>query len=121
MSQRLLITGASGFIGRHVATEALRRGYRVTGLDCRGTEAGGFEYIQADMRGRAHIARVVRDQDGVIHLAAVTSNVEFIKSPADGYDVNVNGFLNVIEAAAQSGCHRFVYASSAAVYLDGFS
>jgi nucleoside-diphosphate-sugar epimerase len=121
MSQRLLITGAAGFIGSYVAKEAVRRGYRVTGLDCRAPETGGFDSIQADIRDRQYIARILKDQDGVIHLAAVTSNVEFIKNPADCYDVNTNGFLNVIEAAAQSGCRRFVYASSAAVYLDGFS
>ena len=67
------------------------------------------------------MARVVKDQDCVIHLAAVTSNVEFVKNPVDCYDINANGFLNAIEAAAQSGCQRFLYASSAAVYLEGFS
>jgi len=121
MSRRLLITGASGFIGSHVASEARRRGYRVTGLDRRGSATADFESIRADIRDREHMARVVKDQDYVVHLAAVTSNVEFIKNPADCYDVNANGFLNVIEAAARSGCQRFVYASSAAVYLDGFS
>jgi nucleoside-diphosphate-sugar epimerase len=121
MSKRLLITGASGFIGGYVAKEALRRGYRVTGLDRRGSGTGGVEAIRADIRDREHMMRVVKDQDCVIHLAAVTSNVEFIKNPAECYDVNANGFLNIIEAAAQSGCERFVYASSAAVYLDGFS
>jgi UDP-glucose 4-epimerase len=121
MSKRVLITGASGFIGSYVAKEALRRGYRVTGLDSRGSVTADFEFIQADIRDRARMAWVVKDQDCVIHLAAVTSNVEFIKNPVNCYDVNANGFLNVIEAAAQSGGQRFVYASSAAVYLDGFS
>ncbi len=121
MTKRLLITGAAGFIGRYVAKEAVRRGYRVTGIDCRGVETGPIESIQADIRDRERMARIVKDQDCVIHLAAVTSNVEFIKNPLDCYDVNTNGFLNVIDAAARSGCHRFVYASSAAVYVDGFS
>src|SRR5262245_51670623 len=121
MNKRLLITGASGFIGSCVAGEALRRGYRVTGLDRRGTASGAFESIRADIRDREHMASVIKGQDCVIHLAAITSNVEFVKNPADCYDVNTNGFLNVLEAAAQSGCQRFVYASSAAVYLEGFS
>ena len=123
MNTRLLITGAAGFIGRYVAREALRRGYRVTGIDRRRSPTPGvdFEFIEADIRDRDRIAEVMKTQDSVVHLAAVTSNLEFIKNPGDCYAVNANGFLNVIDAAAKSGCQGFVYASSAAVYRDGFS
>jgi UDP-glucose 4-epimerase len=121
MSGRLLITGGSGFIGRHVAEEAIRRGYRVTGLDRNDPHTDGIDVVKADIRDKDRVRQVVKDQDYVIHLAAITSNVEFIKSPADCYDINANGFLNVLDCAASSGCRRFVYASSAAVYLDTFS
>jgi UDP-glucose 4-epimerase len=119
--RRVLITGASGFIGQYVAEEALRRGYRVTGIDKKRSRTRGIEFIEANILDRAHMLRIVKDQDCVVHLAAVTSNVEFTRNPTDCYDVNANGFLNIIAAAARGACQQFVYASSAAVYLDTFS
>jgi nucleoside-diphosphate-sugar epimerase len=121
MKPRMLVTGAAGFIGRHVVEEALRRGYRVRGTDRRATVTKGIEFVKADIRDEAQMTRLTQDQDCVVHLAAITSNVEFLKNPQECYDINVNGFLKVIDAAARSGCKRFVYASSAAVYLDSFS
>jgi UDP-glucose 4-epimerase len=120
--ERILITGVSGFVGRYVAHEALRRGYQVTGIDKVGSPATPeITFVEADIRDRDRMAAVVRGQDCVVHLAAITSNVEFTKSPLECYDINSGGFLNVIAAAAHAGCPRFVYASSAAVYLDNFS
>jgi nucleoside-diphosphate-sugar epimerase len=121
MSGSLLITGASGFIGRHVAQEALTRGYRVTGVDRAERRQDDIEFVRADIRDRDRMLEVMTGKERVVHLAAVTSNVEFMRKPADCYDVNVNGFLNVLDAAARAGCERLAYASSAAVYLDGFS
>src|SRR5437867_3188457 len=121
MTKDLCITGVSGFIGTSVAEEALRRGYRVTGIDRRHSHLDGIEFLEADVRDKASLIGAMKTKDYVIHLAAVTSNAEFLKDPLDCYDVNVNGFLNVIGIAAKSGCQRFVYASSAAVYLDIFS
>jgi nucleoside-diphosphate-sugar epimerase len=121
MNETLLITGAAGFIGRYVADEAVRRGYRVTGLDRNPSRTDGIDWITADIRDTGRALDAMKDKECVIHLAAITSNVEFTRRPADCYDINVNGFLNIIDAAARSGCKRFVYASSAAVYVDGFS
>src|SRR3989442_10768199 len=120
MSMRMLITGAAGFIGRYVAEEALRRGYRVTGTDRRASSPGGVDFVEADIRDKARMTQIMKDQDCVVHLAAVTSNVEFIKNPVECYEINASGFLNVIDAAARSGCRRFVYPSSAAGHLGRF-
>src|SRR3989442_2398152 len=121
MKPRMLVTGAAGFIGRHVVEEALSRGYRVMGTDRRAAVTKGSEFVEADIRDEVQMMQLTQDQDCVVHLAAITSNVEFLKNPQECYDINSNGFLKVIDAAARSGCKRFVYASSAAVYLDGFS
>jgi nucleoside-diphosphate-sugar epimerase len=121
MNKSLLVTGAAGFIGRHIAQEALRRGYRVTGVDRVQSHVEGMEFIKADIRDKDRMMQCVRGQDRVIHLAAITSNVEFIRNFRDCYDTNATGFLNVLDAAARNGCRRLVYASSAAVYIDGFS
>src|SRR2546429_4357466 len=121
MNKDLLITGVSGFIGRHVAEEAIRRGYNVAGIDRNHSEIGGIDFTKADIRDRDRLLQIMRGKEYLIHLAAITSNVEFMKNPVDCYDINASGFLNVIDAAAKGGCKRFVYASSAAVYLDSFS
>ncbi len=121
MTRNICITGVSGFIGMYVAEEALNRGYRVTGVDKRDSSTRGIEFIRADILDKDRMARAMKDQHYVVHLAAVTSNVEFVENFPNCYDVNANGFLNVIDAAAKGGCQRLVYASSAAVYLDDFS
>src|SRR5208283_1164509 len=59
--------------------------------------------------------------DYVIHLAAVTANLQFDADLKGCFDVNVNGFMNVIDAARINGVKKFVYASSSAVYTDKFS
>jgi UDP-glucose 4-epimerase len=121
MSPNLCITGVSGFIGGRVAEEAGRRGYNVTGVDRVESQAEGIEFVRADVRDKERMRQILKRQEFVIHLAAVTSNVEFVKDPGWGYDTNVVGFLNVMEAAARGDCKRLVFASSAAVYLDTFA
>ncbi len=121
MSKNMLVTGVSGFIGRHVAAEALGAGYRVRGVDRQRGHPAAVEFVEADIRDRARMGQVMKDIDCVVHLAAITSNVEFVKDSGECYDINVNGFLTVLDAAARAGCARLVYASSAAVYADGFS
>src|SRR5438445_13432567 len=102
MNTRILVTGAGGFIGRYVVEEALRRGYRVTGTDRRPSSVHGIEIVQADIRDKTRMAQILRNHDCVIHLAAITSNVEFLKNPVECYEVNAHGFLNVIEAAVRN-------------------
>jgi len=123
MSKSLFMSGVSGFIGRYVAEEALKRGYQVTGMDRNEPHVVGaeIEFIQADVRDRDAITQIMKGKEYVIHLAAVTSNLEFEKNPTDCNDTNVGGFVNVVDAAAKSGCKKVIYASSAAVYRDVFA
>lgn len=121
MKGNLLITGAAGFIGRNIASEAVALGYKVTGLDAAGDKLEGAEFFRGDIRDKELVAKLAKGKDYVIHLAAITSNIEFEKDPSRCYDINVNGFLNVIDAAARSKCKKFVYASSASVYSESFS
>lgn len=120
---RILITGCSGFIGRAVVREALRQGYRVNGLDLKDCSVKGIRFVKGDINDYGTVKRAIKRADRVIHLAAVTSNLEFYKDMRSSYNTNVGGFLNVINAAAISKCKSFIYASSAAVYLkeSGFS
>lgn len=118
---KLFITGISGLIGRTVAERAVKLGYDVTGVDRTGNQIAGIKVVKADIRDTKRMLELTKKADYVIHVAAITSNLEFSKDMALCYDVNVNGFNSVIDAAAKNNCKRVVYASSSAVYNDKFS
>ena len=121
MGKKLFITGISGFIGTHITEEGLKRGYEVSGLDVKPGRIKDVDVIQADITDRQAVEDAIKDVDYVVQLAAKTASVEFARHMRQSYDVNVGGFLNVIDASLKAGCKRFVYASSSAVYTDTFS
>ena len=112
----LLVTGSSGFIGSHVTKEALKRGYSVKGLDLKENDNAAIEFVKGDIRDKSAVSKAIEGVDFVIHLAAVTSVVEFEKDPVGCFDTNVNGFLNILSSAHKNGVKKVLYASSAAVY-----
>ena len=117
MSKRtILVTGSSGFIGSHVVEEALKNGYLVKGLDLKENDNAAIEFVKGDIRDKSAVSKAMEEVDFVIHLAAVTSVVEFEKNPVECFDINVNGFMNVLWAAHEHKVKKVLYASSAAVY-----
>lgn len=125
---RVLVTGGAGFIGSWTAEELVRGGHKVIVLDnmSSGSEAnlsrvaGEVIVVRGDVRERHLIESVVKDHspDALIHLAAVVSVDEVAEDPVKGFENNVLGTLNVLEAARELGVGKVVYASSAAVYGD---
>ena len=112
----LLITGGAGFIGRNVVRKALDSGYEVRVLDINSCKIEGVEQFRGDIRDREIVAKAVSGTDYIIHLAAITSVIEFEKNPVDCFDININGFLNVLNSARENMTNKVIYASSAAVY-----
>ena len=112
----ILVTGSSGFIGSHVAAEALKEGYRVKGLDLKENDNTAIGFVKGDIRDKSAVSKAMEGVDFIIHLAAVTSVVEFEKNPVECFDINVNGFMNVLWAAHEHKVKKVLYASSAAVY-----
>lgn len=120
-SKRLLVTGSSGFIGSNIVLQALSEGYEVVGLDIKDNRIKDIDFIKGDIREKAVVEKAVKGVDYVMHLAAVTSNLEFESDLRGCYETNVAGFLNLIDAAHRNGCKKFAYASSAVIYKDRFS
>lgn len=119
--KNLLITGCSGFIGSHIAKKAVEDGYHVIGIDIKPFNIDGVESRICDITDRNAIERALdRDIDAIIHLAAITVGVEFEKDMQRCYNINVSGFVNILDAALRKGCKNVLYASSAYVYFDRF-
>jgi len=129
-----LVTGAAGFIGSNLVEALLRHGQLVVGLDNFATghqrnldEIGRlvpdqygdrFRLITADIRDRAASEAAVEGVDFVLHQAALGSVPRSLADPLTSHDVNVTGFLNMLDAARRANVSRFVYAASSSTYGD---
>jgi UDP-glucose 4-epimerase len=120
---KLLVTGCSGFIGGNIARHAVNEGYEVVGLDRKECHIEGVKTFVGDIRNPELVNEATKGVQKIIHLAAITSNVEFEKDPNKCYAINVDGFINILDAARLNGVKKVIYASSAAVYTGdtGFS
>lgn len=127
-----LVTGAAGFIGSHLVDRLLRDGWEVTGVDNfdefyaaalkRGNVAEHlghprYSLVEADIRDPdAMLARLTREYDVIVHLAAKAGVRPSIAAPILYQDVNVRGTQNLLELARTRGITQFVFASSSSVY-----
>lgn len=118
---RVLITGGTGFIGRHIAKHLLAAGHAVAlhGRDFR--EAGallalGAEPVACDLRDAGAVDAACRGRDAVIHAAALSAPWG---PTADFEAVNVGGTAAVLAGCARHGVGRLVYISSPAVVFTG--
>ncbi|QAU45990.1 SDR family NAD(P)-dependent oxidoreductase [Bradyrhizobium guangzhouense] len=131
--QAILVTGAAGFIGFHVARQLRAEGRPVVGLDNLNTYydpalkqarlallqgQSGFSFVQADLADREAIAALFAQHRfaKVVHLAAQAGVRYSIDQPHSYVDSNLQGFLNVLEGCRNNGCRHLVYASSSSVY-----
>jgi len=121
---RVLVTGGAGFIGSHLAHALVERGDQVRVLDnfstgSRENLAGieeDIELIEGDLLEPLHLEKALKNVEFVFHEAAFISVPESIENPRICFQVNVQGTIDLLEAARQAGCKRVVLASSAAVY-----
>jgi UDP-glucuronate 4-epimerase len=130
---RILVTGAAGFIGFHLAERLLQRGDTVVGLDnmnpyydvslkearlARLRTHGGFEFAHTDLTDRKAMAEVFSRErfDAVANLAAQAGVRHSIENPHAYIDANVTGFMNVLEGARHGKTGHLVYASTSSIY-----
>ena len=132
-NQSILVTGAAGFIGFHVARQLLAEGRSVVGLDNLSSyydpalkqarlsllaNERRFSFVRADLADRETMAALFARHrfSEVVHLAAQAGVRYSIEHPQSYADSNLQGFLNVLEGCRTSGCRHLVYASSSSVY-----
>jgi UDP-glucose 4-epimerase len=122
--KRCLVTGGAGFIGSHLVERLLQEGYAVCVLDNFSSGkrenlnacSDNIELIQADIRDLEALIEACTGVDAVFHQAAIASVYHSIMDPHETHQVNVNGTVNVLEAAHRTGVKQVILASSAAVY-----
>jgi UDP-glucose 4-epimerase len=123
---RYLVTGGAGFIGSNTVDELVRRGHSVTVLDdlSAGKEANlatvreKITFVKGTITDRETVEKACRGADYVVHLAARTSVPRSVKQPQETNQINVDGTLNVLLAARDTGVRRVVFASSSSIYGD---
>lgn len=127
---RYLVTGGAGFVGSHIVQALVMRGECVRVLDnfCTGRRdnlafpiadqglTGSVEIVEGDIRDRDIVCWAMRDVDYVLHQAALVSVPQSMADPLATHAVNVDGTLNVLEAAHKARVRRLVFASSCSVY-----
>lgn len=131
--QAILITGAAGFIGFHVARRLLAEGRHVVGLDSLNSyydpalkrsrldilrADSRFLFVQADLADRPAISALFAEHRfaTVVNLAAQAGVRHSIENPHSYVDSNLEGFLNVLEGCRHYECRHLIYASSSSVY-----
>ncbi|WJR76301.1 NAD-dependent epimerase [Bradyrhizobium sp. NP1] len=129
----ILVTGAAGFIGLHVARQLLESGHDVFGLDNLSSyydpalkqsrleilkRNPRFQFARVDLTDRAAIKALFQQHrfPRVIHLAAQAGVRYSLEHPHAYVDANLEGFVNVLEGCRHHGCEHLVFASSSSVY-----
>jgi UDP-glucose 4-epimerase len=125
-----VVTGGAGFIGSHLVERLLGHPDahvrilddfstgRMVNLPFAAAAGARLEIVRGDIRDLATVERVAAGAAVIFHQAAMRSVPRSVADPLGANDHNVNGTLNVLEAARRAGVPRVVYASSSSVYGD---
>ena len=131
--KKILITGAAGFIGFHVAKRLLEQGLEITGLDNLNDyydvnlkkdrlqileQQPGFSFVKAALEDQSTIEALFDQEkfDLVIHLAAQAGVRYSLENPRAYINSNIMGFMNILEGCRNTSVKHLVYASSSSVY-----
>ncbi|MCU0113396.1 NAD-dependent epimerase/dehydratase family protein [Curtobacterium poinsettiae] len=115
---KVLVTGASGFLGQATAAAVRDAGHEVRTFQRRPSGVAGVQDVAGTMTDDAALARAVDGVEAVVHLAA---KVSLAGDPADFARVNVDGTRSLLRAARAAGAARFVFVSSPSVAHTGSS
>ncbi|WP_266081631.1 GDP-mannose 4,6-dehydratase [Haladaptatus caseinilyticus] len=133
---QIVVTGAAGFIGGHLAEQFVKNGHDVVALDnfdeyydigikkynvesardAAAESTGDYKLVKGDVRDESLVNSLVKDADFVFHQAAQAGVRTSVDDPQKPNSINVDGTLNVLDAARDSRTDRVILASSSSVY-----
>ena len=131
--KKVFLTGGAGFIGSSLTDNLLSQGYKVVCLDNfdnyyhksiklknieNAKKNSNFKLIEGDIRNRTLLNKLFSENDFqlIVHLAAKAGVRPSVESPQEYFDVNINGTINILEAAKEQGIKKMIFASSSSVY-----
>ncbi|WP_319002297.1 NAD-dependent 4,6-dehydratase LegB [Dechloromonas denitrificans] len=124
---KVLVTGADGFIGSHLVEELVKAGYSVRAL-CQYNSFSSWgwldespcrnevEVVLGDVRDPAQMHSIAKGIDTIFHLAALIAIPYSYQAPSSYVDTNIQGTLNVLQAALDAGVGRIIHTSTSEVY-----
>jgi UDP-glucose 4-epimerase len=110
----IIVTGGTGFLGRHLLRALSQAGHKVKNIDLRDNPE--FDTVIADVRDNQAMLEHIRDADLVFHLASLIEAGDSVENPQKYVDYNISGTLSVLEAMRQNNIKTFLFSSSAAIY-----
>ena len=136
VSKQILVTGGAGFIGGHLVEHFLKKGHDVVAIDnldpyysikiknqnveiasdIAADNENSYEFIDGDIRNESLIRDLVTNADYIYHQAAQAGVRSSVQNPQKPNSINVQGTLNILEAARASDTERVIVASSSSVY-----
>ncbi len=123
MNKNILITGGAGFIGTHICRQLTEAGYSVRVLDLQDPKkvVAGVQYIRGDVRKARDLDHAIQGVSTVYHFAAIVSVPLCQINPAESYQTNFMGTIEVLEAIRREKVRsatdiRIIFAGSSAVY-----
>jgi UDP-glucose 4-epimerase len=113
---RIVVTGGSGFVGRHVVRRLISRGDDVVVADKNPYPDHSVDFVEGDLREEKIIEAAIEEgTDAVVHLAAITSVLMSAKEPLAVFETNVGATELILERCRSLGIERLVFASTNAV------
>lgn len=129
MNRKVLVTGADGFIGSHLVERLLDQNYTVRALSQYNSFGrngwldtldkkvqGEIEIISGDVRDAFQMNEIVKGMDSIFHLAALIAIPFSYHAPQSYLDTNINGTLNMLQAARNNDIEKFIHTSTSEVY-----
>jgi len=122
--KKFLVTGGAGFIGSHIVEALVAKKYLVRVLDnfYSGKKENlkrvidKIELVRGDIRSFSTCRKATKGMDYILHQAALRSVPGSLKCPQEYNEVNIQGTLNLLQAAVENNLKNFVFASSSSIY-----
>jgi len=123
-NMKVLVTGGAGFIGSNLTEELVNKGHEVVVLDGfvlgRKENLSGvldkIELVHGDIRDFELLKKITKDVDVIFNQAAASSSPMFKEKLRESVAANVDGFVNILNAAKENGVKRVIYASTSSIY-----
>jgi UDP-glucose 4-epimerase len=119
-NMKILVTGGAGFIGSNIANELAKDNEVVVAdnffLGRKDNLEKNIIVKKCDILDRKKIFSLCKDIDFIFHQAAASSSPMFLKNLNEAVSVNVNGFINILDAARKNDVKRVIYASTSSIY-----